>query len=34
MDRKVVAWASGDLKKVNLDPKRAAHYSSVSGPMG
>jgi alkane 1-monooxygenase len=32
MDRKVLAWAGGDLAKVNLDPKRAGRYSSVSQP--
>lgn len=33
MDRKVMGWAGGDLAKVNVDPKRAATYRSLSQPQ-
>ncbi len=33
MDRKVLAWAGGDVSKTNLDPKSARHYLSSSQPL-
>jgi alkane 1-monooxygenase len=33
MDPKVIAWAGGDISKVNVDPGRADHYLSSSQPL-